>query len=306
MAAPGHGQVPCHDASPKAQGPLTWQETATLPALMARNRAASAADASPHERVTRSRAQKRPASPAAASPGGATRRRRSAQQTAQQTPPAATAGHGDSSVIRINRRVCLLPYSSRVKLARVRLTRRGLGRSAPVLTLWAAVVAERQGQPWESALTFGQRIAAMFAQSKGRSLGVLEAAEETPARAARRARERAGTFPVAVFGTSVMARTDPSSGHALAAAGAGVASPAAAASYLHRAFGDRLPAATAALRRLAEAVPVQELQQRDVAYRLYGRIRPAVPLGVAGWGAKGAFDLAAVDALAEELRAEKA
>ena len=178
-----------------------------------------------------------------------------------------------------------------------------------MLTLWAAAVAEAQGQPWESALTFGQRIAAMFAQSKGRSLGVFEPpSEESAEAAARRARERAGTFPVAVFGTSVLARADPSdsgvSGRALAASGAGVARPATAAAYLRRAFGERLPAATAALRRLAAAVPAAELQQAGVAYRLYCRIRPAVPLGIAGWGARGAFDLAAVDALAAQLEQE--
>ncbi len=173
-----------------------------------------------------------------------------------------------------------------------------------MLTLWAAAVAEREGHPWEAALTFGQRIAAMFAQSKGRSLGVFEPAEETPEHAARRARERAGTFPVPVFGTSVLARHDPSpsgGGRTLAASGTGVASPAAAASYLRRAFGERLPDATAALKRLAAAVPASELQQPHVAYRLYCRIRPEVPLGVAGWGARGAFDLAAVCALAEHL-----
>ena len=180
-----------------------------------------------------------------------------------------------------------------------------------MLTLWAAAVAEAQGQPWESALTFGQRIAAMFAQSKGRSLGVFEppSEEESAEQAARRTRERIGAFPVAVFGTSVLARTDPSdrtgSGRAFAAAGAGVAKPASAAAYLRRAFGERLPAATAALRRLAAAVPAAELQRPGVAYRLYCRIRPEVPLGVAGWGARGAFDVAAVDALAEQLEAER-
>ena len=178
-----------------------------------------------------------------------------------------------------------------------------------MLTLWAAAVAEAQGQPWESALTFGQRIAAMFAQSKGRSLGVFEPpSEESAEQAARRARERAGTFPVAVFGTSVLARADPSdsgSGRAIAASGAGVANPAAAAAYLRRAFGERLPAATAALRRLAAAVPAAELQRSGVAYRMYCRIRPEVPLGIAGWGARGAFDLAAVDALAAQLEKEK-
>lgn len=39
---------------------------------------------------------------------------------------------------------------------------------APVLTLWVAVVAERQGFSKEAGLTFGKAISAMLAQSKGR------------------------------------------------------------------------------------------------------------------------------------------
>lgn len=39
---------------------------------------------------------------------------------------------------------------------------------APVLTLWVAVVAERQGFSKEAGLTFGKAISGMLAQSKGR------------------------------------------------------------------------------------------------------------------------------------------
>lgn len=39
---------------------------------------------------------------------------------------------------------------------------------APVLTLWVAVVAERQGFSREAGLTFGKAISGMLAQSKGR------------------------------------------------------------------------------------------------------------------------------------------
>ena len=40
---------------------------------------------------------------------------------------------------------------------------------APVLTLWVAVVAERQGFSKEAGMTFGKAISGMLAQSKGRS-----------------------------------------------------------------------------------------------------------------------------------------
>jgi hypothetical protein len=45
---------------------------------------------------------------------------------------------------------------------------------APVLTLWAAVVAERLGYDHKAALTLGKAVAGLNAQSKGRRLGIFE------------------------------------------------------------------------------------------------------------------------------------
>src|SRR5215510_8116518 len=45
---------------------------------------------------------------------------------------------------------------------------------APVLTLWAAVVAERLGYDQEAALTLGKAVGGLNAQSKGRRLGIFE------------------------------------------------------------------------------------------------------------------------------------
>ena len=42
---------------------------------------------------------------------------------------------------------------------------------APVLTLWAAVVAERLGHPADTALTLGRAVAGSSARSRGRSIG---------------------------------------------------------------------------------------------------------------------------------------
>lgn len=42
---------------------------------------------------------------------------------------------------------------------------------APVLTLWAAVVAERLGFERDEALTLGKAVAGLTAQSKGQRLG---------------------------------------------------------------------------------------------------------------------------------------
>src|SRR3712207_9588086 len=45
---------------------------------------------------------------------------------------------------------------------------------APVLTLWAAVVAERLGHPAETALTLGRAVAGASAQAKARRLGIAD------------------------------------------------------------------------------------------------------------------------------------
>src|ERR671912_897477 len=45
---------------------------------------------------------------------------------------------------------------------------------APVLTLWAAVVAERLGFDRAAALTLGQAVAGLSAHTKGVSLGIIE------------------------------------------------------------------------------------------------------------------------------------
>ena len=45
---------------------------------------------------------------------------------------------------------------------------------APVLTLWAAVVAERLGFDRDTSLTLGQAVAGLSAYAKGVSLGILE------------------------------------------------------------------------------------------------------------------------------------
>ena len=44
---------------------------------------------------------------------------------------------------------------------------------APVLTLWAAVVAKRLGFAWDEALTLGRAVAGLNAYSKGKALGLF-------------------------------------------------------------------------------------------------------------------------------------
>jgi hypothetical protein len=57
---------------------------------------------------------------------------------------------------------------------------------APVLTLWAAVVAQRLGFAEDEALTLGKALAGLNAQAKGRRLGISKPHEDKT----RKAREK--------------------------------------------------------------------------------------------------------------------
>jgi hypothetical protein len=61
------------------------------------------------------------------------------------------------------------------------------------------------------------------------------------------------------------------------------------ASYISKAFGDRLGDARAAMEALAALLPPEELNR--VGFRPYERFCPDVPDGAQGWGAKGEFKL---------------
>jgi hypothetical protein len=69
---------------------------------------------------------------------------------------------------------------------------------APVLTLWAAVVAQRLGFDEDEALGLGKAVAGLNAQSKGRRLGIFKPHEEKPKKA--REKERGERFRVEVLG----------------------------------------------------------------------------------------------------------
>jgi hypothetical protein len=63
----------------------------------------------------------------------------------------------------------------------------------PVLTLWAAVVAERLGFDRDTALTLGQAVAGLSAYAKGVSLGIVEPRPELVREQGDRLRRRAAT-----------------------------------------------------------------------------------------------------------------
>ena len=156
---------------------------------------------------------------------------------------------------------------------------------APVLTLWAAVVAQRLGFDEDEALTLGKAVAGLNAQAKGRRLGIFKPHEDKAKKA--REKERGQRFLIEVLGRPVPA-TNTDDG-IRAVRGKNPIDPESVRRYLRDKFGDDLKRVESAMQKLARASKAQELAQ--AAYRLYERFRPDIPAGKKGWGAKGELDL---------------
>ncbi len=167
---------------------------------------------------------------------------------------------------------------------------------APVLTLWASVVAERLGHPHATTLTLGKAVAGLNAQSKGRRLGIYE--EPAPKAAPRTGAPSAPPPPASVpLLGRVVPVTSTASGLRAIAKGH-PEDPASVERYLRRKIGASLPDVEAAMRSLAKAYPPKRLAV--VGFELYERFRPEIPEGVKGWGVKGPLHLATIRALAKE------
>jgi hypothetical protein len=167
---------------------------------------------------------------------------------------------------------------------------------APVLTLWAAVVAQRLGFDENEALTLGKAVAGLNAQSKGRRLGIFKPHEEKPKKA--REKERGERFLIEVCGRPVPAMNTDDGIRAVR--GSTPIDPGGVRRYLDDKFGENLKAVQSALQKLAKAYKPSELAHD--AYPLYERFRPDIPAGKKGWGAKGDLDLGSIEKLAKEKK----
>lgn len=156
---------------------------------------------------------------------------------------------------------------------------------APVMTLWAAVVAERLGFKEDEALTLGKAVSGLNAQSKGQRLGIYEPSDEE-AKERTRERQPDEQYTVGLLGRAVPV-VDTDEGVRAVKDGR-PENPAAVRRYLQQKFGDHLDEVRAAMRELAEAFSPEELKRR--AYGLYEEFRPEVPEGTRGWGAAGELD----------------
>ena len=164
---------------------------------------------------------------------------------------------------------------------------------APVLTLWAAVVAERLGFKHDEALSLGKALAGLNAQSKGRRLGIFK---PTPKQLKKvRERKRGEEVWVDLMGRAIPGVTTGAGVRAVA--DSKPIQPEGVERYLESKFSDALAKARKALTELAGALEPEDLASR--AFGLYEQFRPKIPEGVRGWGAKGELDLALVRKLAD-------
>jgi len=163
---------------------------------------------------------------------------------------------------------------------------------APVLTLWAAVVAQRLGFKRDEALSLAKAVAGLTAQSKGQRLGIFMKPEKSAAEAKKQKQDVEFMVPLLGRGIPSM-RTDEG---VRAVAKDKPVEPESVGRYLASKFGDDLDRVESAMAALAQAMSRKELAER--AFDLYAEFRPAIPSGTAGWGAKGVLDITAIRKMA--------
>lgn len=162
---------------------------------------------------------------------------------------------------------------------------------APVLTLWATVVAQRLGYNRSAALTLGKALAGLNAQSKGQRLGIYHPTEPSEEKSKKRKPGEEST--VLLMGRPIS--VDETKDGIRASIKGDAIKPEAVQSYLERKFGPDLAAVEKAMQGLAGAFKPSELGGK--AYSLYETFRPEIPAGARGWGAQGELDLSQIRAM---------
>jgi hypothetical protein len=158
---------------------------------------------------------------------------------------------------------------------------------APVLTLWATVVAMRLGHPKDTALTLGRAVAGSAARVKARSIGREDRKGDRDAETPQLRPDHV-TAPIFLLGKNI--RLLPNAdGELRAADGGQAADPEAVQRYLTKAFGGQLDEVREAMEELATHYEPAELNR--IGFRLYERFRPEIPAGNAGWGARGVLEI---------------
>jgi hypothetical protein len=165
----------------------------------------------------------------------------------------------------------------------------------PVLNLWVAVVAVRQGFTFEEGLSFGKAVTTMYAQTKGRRLGIIKGAGEA------QEAEMEGVELFRVFNTELPARRVKDGLQAVSENK--LLAPGPIKAFLSKAFAHNWELARSAMEMLADAYEAEELGAE--CYNLYVRFRPNIQDGVKGWGQKGLLDLSFISGMLVREKQER-
>ena len=166
---------------------------------------------------------------------------------------------------------------------------------APVLTLWATIVAERLGYDHDAALTLGKAVTGLNAQSKGRRLGLFNEAKYPADQGESKAQRPEEQVMITLLGRPVPAMRT-AQGVRATVKGKPI-DPSSVRRYLELKFGEDLDDVQSALKVLAAAHQGERLTA--LAYALYEKFRPQVPEGEKGWGVKGELNLDYIHSLAK-------
>jgi len=162
---------------------------------------------------------------------------------------------------------------------------------APVLTLWASVVARRLGFRRDEALTLGRAIAGLDVHSRP----AVKLLAPSPKAIKQRRREMKGgkRIQLDLMQRAVPVVHTPQGLRALAHDRP--IAPAIVEQYLEIKFGDALKLVRNAMKRLARSMSAPEIAAQ--ADELYAKFRPRIRDGEPGWVAEGKLDLARIERL---------
>ena len=165
---------------------------------------------------------------------------------------------------------------------------------APVMTLWAVVVAERLGHSHDEALTLGKAVTGLNAHSKAKAIGLIQSTDTEPTR--KKTKQTDHPTIVQLLGRHIPVVKTKEGVRALTKDEP--VAPASVERYLSNKFKDSLPVVRAAMQKLAKSRTPRTLELK--AYSLYEQFRPDIPAGEAGWGKAGTLSLETLEALAME------
>jgi hypothetical protein len=166
---------------------------------------------------------------------------------------------------------------------------------SPVLTLWAAIVAEKIANvTFTEAISLGGALVSLIAKGKGVSLGIFSDADggNSSAQAIGADRE------FDLLGTRIKANSTSAGIRGIGESGEEV-DPFRTWNLLQRRFGQSLGYVYRTLCAAAEAAGDS---LPETAYQFYMHIRPQVPCGAKGWGAHGYLEMHKVSSFYSEKK----